>query len=101
VKLTLPPLRRPAAGPSNTIRSGLRAWWWARLEPEHKAERRGNHCQRERSNQDEVRPRSICSVNSGANHDRAGALAVEIGLNQGCCEACMSAIDPAAMTLRS
>ncbi len=34
------------------------------LEPQHKAERRGNHCQRERSDQDEVRPR-FHSINSG------------------------------------
>ena len=32
-------------------------------------------------------------------HDGAGALAVKVGPHAGCCEACMSAIDPAAMIL--
>ena len=72
------------------------------LEPQHEAERRGDHRQRERSDQDVIRPRfhqttpiltapiSFTRIpcrsdrpNRFSAHDSAGALAVEIGPQPG------------------
>src|SRR5215475_6072096 len=75
------------------------------LEPKDEAEGRRDHGERERADQDVVRP-CFHQINSGTFTDKGpcpitarARLPWKYCRSQGCCEACMSAIDPAAMIL--
>jgi len=69
LKFTLPPVAQgPAAGPSKTMRSGLRRLGGVQaLEPQHKAKSGGDHRQGEGSDQNEVRPAVSIQTNSGTD----------------------------------